>query len=325
MSRASPSPVCPVRVEVCAALCAGKLGEWTQGQTQLYCISNLVESGVDTTDEFVVITMSLPVLNNAPEAALELLHLSMAHPHWDEAAVNLAKQSVISTFKSEPTDLKKGHKGFHRASEKSLEDASEIRLASAMVGADHRLMDPTPLEVEALTLDGMKRMVLQMLNTQNMEVTFVGDFDLEKMQEAALKYLGTLQRPVIKADYLETEKDVEFCTDIGDKRHQVWHLQDSDERAVGYICGPAPAYWGPFGSTQWPPKKPKKVNKQHPDLVKILCLVDCATIGGSRRRQCQSIESGFDKIDSPCASTLPLCDVGIAQGGGQFTALYNSA
>ena len=79
--------------------CLGRLGEWTQGQTQLYCISNLVESGVDTTDEFVVITMSLPVLNDAPEVALELLHLSMEYPNWDEAAINLAKQSIISTFR----------------------------------------------------------------------------------------------------------------------------------------------------------------------------------------------------------------------------------
>jgi len=128
-----------------------------------------------------------------------------------------------------------------------------------MVGDDHRLLDPTPTEVEALTLEGMKRIVLQMLNTENMEVTFVGDFDLEEMQDAALKYLGTLHRPIIKKDYLETEQRVELCTDVGEKRHQVWHLQDSDERAVGYICGPAPSFWGPFGSKQWPPKKPEKI------------------------------------------------------------------
>jgi len=58
-----------------------------------------VESGVEATDEFVVINMSLPVLNNAPEVALELLHLSMEHPQWDDAAISLAKQSAISNYR----------------------------------------------------------------------------------------------------------------------------------------------------------------------------------------------------------------------------------
>jgi len=54
---------------------------------------------VEATDEFVVINMSLPVLNNAPEVALELLHLSMEHPQWDDAAISLAKQSAISNYR----------------------------------------------------------------------------------------------------------------------------------------------------------------------------------------------------------------------------------
>lgn len=147
-----------------------------------------------------------------------------------------------------------------RMNEKSLEDASEAKLAEAMVGDDRRLLEPTPSEVEALTLEGMSHKVLQILNTENMEVTFVGDFDLEKMQDAALKYLGTLQNPVVKDDYLETEASVKFCQEVGESRHQVWHLQDSDERAVGYICGSAPSYWGSYGSKQWPPTKPGKVS-----------------------------------------------------------------
>lgn len=146
-----------------------------------------------------------------------------------------------------------------RTNEKSLEDASEMRLAAAMMGDDRRLMDPMPSDVEALTIEGMTSVVLQMLNTQNMEVTFVGDFDMEQIQNAALRYLGTLDNPVLKPDYLETEKSVQFCEVSGNRRHQVWHLEDSDERAVGYICGPAPSYWGPFESKQWPPEKPAKV------------------------------------------------------------------
>jgi len=143
-------------------------------------------------------------------------------------------------------------------SEKSLEDASEMRLAAVMVGDDHRMLLPAPIEIEALTLEGMKSVVMQMLNTANMEVTFVGDFELERMEEVALKYLGTLDNPMLKESYLEDEEHVKFCQEVGKARHQVWHLQDSDERAVGYISGPAPSYWGSFGSSEWPPKKPKK-------------------------------------------------------------------
>lgn len=58
-----------------------------------------------TTDEFVVINMSFPVLNDGPNVALELLHLSMEHPHWDDASISLAKQAIISNFRSQKRSM----------------------------------------------------------------------------------------------------------------------------------------------------------------------------------------------------------------------------
>ena len=289
-----------------------------------------MESGVDATDEFVVITMSLPVLNDAPEVALELLHLSMEHPNWDQGAVNLAKQSIISTFRhahSCPinTTSNLSHT-YSRANQKSLENASELRLASAMLGEDHRLMDPTPSEVEALTEEGMMDIVLQMMNTEKMEVTFVGDFDLERMQQAALKYLGTLDNPVRKSDYLETEKPIQFCTDVGADRHQVWHLQDSDERAVGYICGPAPSFWGPFGSTKWPPMKVDKVSVLTLFVIGSYPITHTggATRSRSGRSPSQCVESSSDQVCSESASALSIRDDGVAKRGHQFASFHDS-
>ena len=196
-----------------------------------------------------------------------------------------------------------------------------------MLGEDHRLMDPTPSEVEALTLEGMQKTVLQMMNTEKMEVTFVGDFDLERMEQATLKYLGTLDSPVIKSDYLETEKPIQFCTEVGPDRHQVWHLQDSDERAVGYICGPAPSYWGPFGSAEWPPMKVDKVSVRTLLVIgsySIVCA-GCASSGRSGRGTGQCVEPRPDQICSKSASTLSIRDDGIAQRSHQFASFHDRA
>eukprot|EP00210_Caulerpa_lentillifera_P004547 g4337.t1 len=239
-----PSGFGSVRIGAAGLSESGTVKDWNRSQIELYCIQNLVNCQIDSTEEFMAINISLPSTDQAPIVALELVHLILEGPKWDPSAVDVAKQGAISDY---------------RMKEKSLEDQSLNLVASVILGDDHRLLEPAPNEIKALEFEEVRKIITEIMNPSNMEVTFVGDFDLNRLQDEALKYLGTIQAKSSTEDYLKNEMRVVFDKDPGNKRHQVWHLPDSDERACGYIVGPAPARWGPFGSQDETLVKPKKI------------------------------------------------------------------
>lgn len=71
---------------------------------------------------------------------------------------------------------------------------------------------------------GMRQVVSKQLSTHDMEISIVGDINAEEVDEAILKYIGTVQHG--EPLDISNEKPVTFISDlIPTERHQVWHLQ----------------------------------------------------------------------------------------------------
>ena len=60
------------------------------------------------------------------------------------------------------------------------------------------------------------------LHAGNIELSIVGDIDLEEAQQLVLKYAGTIPPVDVPA---EPERPVVLQNPLGSGRHQVWHLK----------------------------------------------------------------------------------------------------
>jgi hypothetical protein len=72
----------------------------------------------------------------------------------------------------------------------------------------------------------------------NIEVNIVGDLEGMAVDDMCLKYLGTVA-PLAEPPVLDISTPL-LQSPSREARNLVWHLQDSDERAIAYIAGPAP-------------------------------------------------------------------------------------
>lgn len=214
---------------------AGTVGDWPREQTEAFCVANLINCALEADDENIIMDFHFAVgeEQRGVQLVFEMLHLFLEQPHWEASAMERAKQAFLSTGRS-----------IH----KSLERATADRIMNAMLGtSERRFRDASQEEIEALTLEGMKRTVEGLLHTANMEINVVGDFDAAELERCLLRYVGTVSpRPAAQCLPI-THFPTPFLSPPFDQRHSVWHLRDSDQRAAAYIAGPAPCRWGPFG------------------------------------------------------------------------------
>jgi predicted Zn-dependent peptidase len=213
---------------------SGTVGDWDRAQVELFCISRLINCVLEANEEFICMDFHFSVGDGGMAAVLQLLHLFLEAPRWEEAAMERSKQMYVSHYRALP---------------KSLERATADKIMGAMLGEDRRFRDPSSDEIAALTLDAMKEDVMAQLHAGNLEISIVGDFDEHELEHAILMYLGTV-KPKMNAqgpgDALSQCPAI--CDPPLDQRHSVWHLKDSDERACAYIAGLAPCRWGEFGN-----------------------------------------------------------------------------
>lgn len=136
---------------------------------------------------------------------------------------------------------------------------------------------PNQLQLDALSLDTVRDAITAQLNPANIEVSLCGDLSPARMQELVLTYLGT----VPNKNHAEDSKDQHHNLDkekqtaemkliepdarplsspltsalptalvvhtLGTTSQLGIYLTDSEERAMGYLAGPAPNKWGRFG------------------------------------------------------------------------------
>lgn len=270
----------------------GTVGRWRRDQVELFCISRLITSQLECDEEFVFMDAHFAVGGGGLRAVLEMVHLLLAEPAWDEGAAERARQVYLSHA---------------RSLDKSLERAASDRVVSAMLGGDRRFVDARPEEVSALTLEGMREAVGAQLSPEDVEINIVGDFstpgsgvegvddDDDKVvdiDDLVLKYLGTLSSDGAAA---ATEKKSRRESDLpldrpvavvenapASLRRQVWHLPDSDERAIAYIAGAAPCRWGAFGEA--PPTGPPQRPILPPPVLPPSATADAVAAARAARR-----------------------------------------
>lgn len=209
---------------------SGGLGPWSREEVEVYCLSNLVSGNMDADAEYVIMDFHYSMGSEGLSSAMQVVHLILKDPHWQASALDRAKKMFVSQA---------------RSLEKSLERATSDRILGAMMDPDRRFRDPTVEQVEALTLEGCRAVLMDQLRPENIEVSISGDFEPAELEDMCLKYLGTVpSRPVLS---LAPEIPIALHPATPETGHQTWHLRDSDERACAYILGPGPARWGPFG------------------------------------------------------------------------------
>lgn len=232
-----PSGVGSVSVGTRTLSESGTVGHWQREQVELFCISKLINCILEADEEFICMDFHFAVGDGGLPAVLQLLHLFLEEPRWEEMAMERSKQMYISHYRSLP---------------KSLERQTGDYIMAAMSGDDRRFRDPSPEEIGSLTLDGLKEAVMDQLVSGNLEVSIVGDYDsLEDLEEAVIRYLGTVTpKRTSSSSSSSSDKPLTVCDPPMEQRHLTWHLKDSDERACAYIAGPAPNRWGNFTAAQ---------------------------------------------------------------------------
>ncbi|DBA67043.1 TPA: hypothetical protein ACH3X2_001377 [Trebouxia sp. C0005] len=226
---------------------AGTVGQWAREQVELFCISKLINCVLEPDEEWVFLDFHFAMREGGMQSVLELVHMFLNEPTWDEAAMERAKQIWVS---------------HHRSLTKSLERSTADRVMEAMLGPERRFRDPTPEEIQALSLDGMRKAVMDMLHPENVEVNITGDFDPLELESLVLRYLGTVApRPTPPVISTTSPQLVHPQT----PQRVRWHLKDSDERACAYIAGQAPARWFSFGKGD--PKAPVEAPMQLPRIA----------------------------------------------------------
>ena len=271
----------------------GTVGRWRRDQVELFCISRLITSQLECDEEFVFMDAHFAVGGGGLRAVLEMVHLLLAEPAWDEGAAERARQVYLSHA---------------RSLDKSLERAASDRVVSAMLGGDRRFVDARPEEVSALTLEGMREAVGAQLNPSDVEINIVGDFStpgsgsededtVVDIDDLVLKYLGTLSSEggasssskTTKVENPESEKQEPLDRPVAvvqnapaSLRRQVWHLPDSDERAIAYIAGAAPCRWGAFGEA--PPSGPPQRPIAPPPVLPPSATADAVAAARAARR-----------------------------------------
>ncbi|CAM9843317.1 unnamed protein product [Pylaiella littoralis] len=226
----------------------GAFGNYIREQVELFCIDHLVMVTVEANDEFLYVDLAFPTTKlhgrgtgedatddiegglNGMEAAFQVLHQILSGFVWEEEALKRAKQSFLQS---------------HETLVKSLEGRSTEMLMERMSGGDIRFMSIPQEHVEPVTLEQASKAINGHLTTDMMEVSLVGDFDIEEAERMTLQYLGTLE-PSERDPLLRPTVEAIPAADstVTSPRHLDVHLPDSDDRAVGYVAGSSPNRWG---------------------------------------------------------------------------------
>ncbi|KAL9227600.1 hypothetical protein vseg_003272 [Gypsophila vaccaria] len=206
---------------------AGRVGNFSREQVELFCVNHLINCSLESTEEFICMEFRFTLRDNGMRAAFQLLHMVLEHSVWLDDAFDRARQLYLSYYRSIP---------------KSLERSTAHKLMVAMLNGDERFVEPTPESLQKLTLQSVKEAVMSQFVGDNMEVSIVGDFSEEEIESCILDYLGTISTTRSYENEL-TIKPITFRPPSDMQTQQIF-LKDTDERACAYIAGPAPNRWG---------------------------------------------------------------------------------
>lgn len=215
----------------------------TREEVELFCIDHMVMVDIVTSEDSLVFdfqTVTTPGPGGKVtglEACLQVVHIIMTDFLYEKDAFARAKQ------------------GFHEHYDsivKGLETACQEQLAASLSGGDSRLLSPNHSQLDQLSLDVCRDAVTRQLGADAVEVSISGDAPMSVLTNLALRYLGTIPPPATQRVLEQPSINAHLTVAKADKdKPLVVFLSDSDERAMGYVAGPAPNKWGVFadGST----------------------------------------------------------------------------
>lgn len=78
---------------------SGTVGRWNREQTELFCVSRLINCVLEPSEEFLVMDFNFPIGDGGLKAVLQVLHLFLENPRWGESAAARARQIYTSNFR----------------------------------------------------------------------------------------------------------------------------------------------------------------------------------------------------------------------------------
>lgn len=109
-----------------------------------------------------------------------------------------------------------------------------------------RYLQPDHAQLDNLDVHLSAQAIRKQLDPGSIEVSIAGDMPLEMMKPLALAYLGSVPAGTSRGE--PSGPPVLPVTILGKHSKIGLYQCDSDERAMGYIAGPAPNSWGILSS-----------------------------------------------------------------------------
>lgn len=155
----------------------GAIGPWSREQVELFCIDNLIGVYVQAEEgalyvDFVFPSETLPFV-------LQILRGLMTDFKWESDAMARGREALEQRY---------------REVESSLEEYSRATLVNAMTGGDERFATPTSKALDQLTLDSASRSISAHLVSRGVELSIVGDVDLQQLADMLRVYIGTIPK-----------------------------------------------------------------------------------------------------------------------------------
>ena len=141
---------------------------------------------------------------------------------------------------------------------KSLENMSAEKVVGEMTGGDNRFISVGHDEIDAITLEDARNAVMSQLLPSEIEISMVGDFEVNNALDLVKRYLGTIPADA-NEKYLAKAPNADKAVRSGETllapvfsvpplplpaRHLSFELEDPDPRAISYVSGAAPNSWG---------------------------------------------------------------------------------
>ena len=215
----------------------------TREEVELFCIDHLVMVDILAKEDALIFDFSsVTSLGSGGkvtglEAVMQVLHVILTDFKWEQDAFERAKQGIHEQFDS---------------TVKGLESACVEGITRSISRGDARQIFPGHEEIDALDLASVRAAVTNIMAPNAVEVSIAGDAPVSLFESLALDYLGTIPavQPSIASSATSPLDPLEVWT-LGRSKQLGIYLQDSDERAMGYLAGAAPNMWGVFsnGST----------------------------------------------------------------------------
>ena len=207
-------------------------------EVELFCIDHAIAVEIKAVEDALLVDLHALTVPGAGkvvsgvEGALQVAHVLLTDFLFEQDAFLRAQQAL-----HEQSD----------SAAKGLEAVCREQLLSTLTAGDDRLLTPSHGQLDAIGLDEVRSLIHGLLRPENVEISISGDLPLPALEALALRYLGTVPpspNPSNPNPSLRLIQESLRVRALGREQQLRVHLTDSDERAMGYVAGPAPNRFG---------------------------------------------------------------------------------